>query len=222
MNGPHDLGGMMGFGPIKPERNEPVFHAPWEGRMFALDFAFGAADNQPIDANRHRHEKIPPPRYLNSSYYQKWLGSLELRVVEPGFASEAELAAGHSVNPPIHAHGLLRGSDVANAVATRWPYTRPAGAPAKYAVGERVKTRNIHPIGHTRLPRYARAHIGTVERVNGYMVFPDSNAHGRGEDPHWCYSICFAGNELWGTDADPTLSVSLDLWEPYLEAPDAT
>ena len=218
MNGPHDLGGMMGFGPIGHEKNEPVFHTQWERRIFALDFAFGAVDVMPIDANRHRHEKIPPPRYLNSSYYQKWLFSLELRVVEPGFASAAELATGHSSHLPVKPHGLLRGSDVATVVETPQSYIRDARTPAKFAVGDCVKTRNIHPIGHTRLPRYARGHFGTIERVNGCMVFPDSNAHGRGEDPQWCYSICFAGNELWGAEVDPALSVSLDLWEPYLEA----
>ena len=216
MNGAHDLGGMMGFGPINPEPNEPVFHHPWEAQMFGVEFLFGG-DGFPLDAKRHQHEKIPPPRYLNLSYYQKWLTSLETRVLQSGVVTAAELASG------INASGLapdsdpLPAADTLSVIMARYPYTRPAEVAARFAEGDQVTTRNIHPTGHTRLPRYARGRVGTVERVNGYMVFPDSNAHGKGEDPHWCYSVVFEGRALWGPDADPTLRVSLDLWEPYFE-----
>jgi nitrile hydratase len=80
-----------------------------------------------------------------------------------------------------------------------------------------VLTRNEHPTGHTRLPRYARGKAGEIERVHGVFVLPDSNAHGRGETPQWLYTVRFDGRELWGEAADPTLTVSIDAWEGYLE-----
>ena len=206
----------MGFGPISPEPNEPVFHEAWESRVFALSFSFRGS-SQTIDASRHRNENIPPPKYLTSSYYQIWLGSFERRLLENGLVTADELSSGHSVNR-VNVDGILRASDVAATAATRGSYTRPTEVTPMFEVGDRVKTRNMHPSGHTRLPRYARGHFGIVERINGHMVFPDSNAHGQGEDPHWCYSVSFSGRELWGQSADPKLSVSLDLWEPYLEA----
>jgi nitrile hydratase len=78
-------------------------------------------------------------------------------------------------------------------------------------------TRNIHPTGHTRLPRYARQKRGVVERVHGVHAFADASAHGKGEKPQWLYTVRFAGPELWGENSDPTLAVSIDTWESYLE-----
>ena len=216
MNGAHDLGGMMGFGPINPEPNEPVFHHPWEAQMFGIECLFGG-DGMPHDATRHQHEKIAPPRRLNLSYYQIWLTSLETRVLQSGVVTASELASGINASGVAPDSDPLRAADVLSVFRLGAPYMRPAGIPARFAVGDTVKTRNMHPSGHTRLPRYARGRVGIIERVNGYMVFPDSNAHGKGEDPQWCYSVLFDGRELWGPESDPTLRVSLDLWEPYFE-----
>jgi nitrile hydratase len=99
------------------------------------------------------------------------------------------------------------------------PFSRPAPEPAKFKVGDRVRARNMHPQHHTRLPRYARGHVGEVVRIVGCHVFPDSNASNRGEDPHWLYTVRFDGRELWGADSDPTLRVCIEAWEPYLERP---
>ena len=217
MNGPHDLGGMMGFGPINPEANEPVFHFRWEAKMFGVEMLFGGVAIT-LDASRHQHEKIPPPQYLNITYYEKWLTSMEKRVLSHGIVTDAELTSGISAGQPTQMPNATGSLEISAALLTRNPYTRPAAAHAQFSVGDRVKSRNIHPKGHTRLPRYARARVGVIERVNGYMVFPDSNAHGGGEDPQWCYNVRFDGRELWGSDADPRLSVCLDLWEPYLDA----
>ena len=98
----------------------------------------------------------------------------------------------------------------ANSAAT-------APAPAKFKPGDRVRAKNIHPATHTRLPRYARGHVGVVERDLGCHVFPDSAATESGENPQWLYTVVFDGAELWGADADPTVKISIDAFEPYLE-----
>ena len=87
----------------------------------------------------------------------------------------------------------------------------------RFKAGDKVRAKNINPLTHTRLPRYVRGHVGTIERVIGCHVFPDSNARGAGENPQWLYTVRFAGRELWGEGGDPTLAVSVDAWEPYLE-----
>jgi nitrile hydratase len=151
------------------------------------------------------------------SYYQIWLHSQEELLTAYGYISAEEMAEAHSLKEPAAVEHILRPAEVLAAVTEPGSYIRKPQAPAAFAVGDRVRTRNMHPTGHTRLPRYARGKLGTIERINGPHVFPDSNARGRGEDPQWCYSVRIAGAELWGPDADPTLSVSLDLFEPYLE-----
>jgi nitrile hydratase len=75
----------------------------------------------------------------------------------------------------------------------------------------------IEPPTHTRLPRYVRGHVGEIERVLGFHVFPDSNAAGAGEAPQWLYTVRFDGLELWGEASDPNLRISVDAWESYLE-----
>ena len=110
---------------------------------------------------------------------------------------------------------MLAAGDVEAALRTGGPASRPSERTARFAVGDRVLTRNTHPHTHTRLPRYARDKLGTVERVHGTHVFPDSNAHFAGEDPQWLYTVRFTAHELWGTDTPD--SVSIDAFEPYLE-----
>ncbi len=218
MNGAQDMGGMMGFGPVNAEADEPVFHAAWEGRVLAMEVAIrsgGVPWN--LDTIRRVREALPPPRYLNMSYYEIWLHSQEELLTAHGYVSAEELAVGHSLDGPKHKPRVLRPADVPAAVTRPVTYERKPQVPAAFAVGDRVRTRNMNPTGHTRLPRYARGKTGMVERVNGAQVFPDSNAHGRGEDPQWCYNVRIAGPELWGPGSDPTLSVNLDLFEPYLE-----
>jgi nitrile hydratase len=218
MNGAHDLGGMMGFGPVAPEKDEPVFHAPWEGRVLAMEIATrNAGVPWNLDIIRSVREALPPPIYLTMSYYEIWLHSQTELLTRHGFVAREEIDAGHGLGGPAHAGRVLHADGVAAAVTRPASYLRDIAQPARFAVGDRVRTLNINPTGHTRLPRYARAKAGTIGRVHGAHVYPDSNAAGHGEDPRWCYSVTFTGTELWGAEADPTLSVSLDLWEPYLE-----
>ena len=218
MDGIHDMGGMHGFGKVEPEANEPVFHAEWEARCLALNRAMGAAGAWTIDEARAGIEELPPDVYLARSYYGKWALRLENMVVERGFAGADEIAAGHALRP---GKPLKRKFDsaIVERTLTRGSFGRPAPSPARFKVGDRVRTKNIHPVTHTRLPRYARGRVGVVEALRGCHVFPDTSAIGAGENPQWLYTVLFTGRELWGESADPALQVSIEAFEPYLEAP---
>jgi nitrile hydratase subunit beta len=167
--------------------------------------------------SRHARESLPPAEYLTSSYYEIWTKGVERLVVAAGLVSKEELTRGQSLAEPAPIKHILKAEDVPAVLARGGPAERPIEQPARFAVGDRVRTRNIHPQGHTRLPRYARGKTGVVELVHGAHVFPDVNAHEQGEQPQWLYTICFSGRELWGEQADPTISVSIDAWESYLE-----
>lgn len=217
MNGIHDMGGMDGFGVVVPEPNEPVFHAAWEGRVLALVRAMGVAGAFNIDASRFYREALSPEVYLSSSYYQKWLLGLEDMLVDKGFIGRNEVLDGHAAGPSKQLpRGRLMAADV-EPTLVRGKFGRPAPAPALFKVGDRVRARNIHPVTHTRLPRYVRGHVGVIERHHGCHVFPDTAARDAGEHPQWLYTVVFDGAELWGADGDPTLKVSVDAFEPYLE-----
>ena len=217
MNGPQDLGGQAGFGPVAPEVDEPVFHAPWERRALGLTLSAGAMGHWPIDEVRHARESLHPADYYASSYYAIWIKALEALRVRHGFVTEGELAAGAMLEPGTAPKRVLKASDVAAMLGRGSPYEREPAAPARFAPGDRVRTVVMHPRGHTRLPRYARGKVGRVETVNGAHVFPDANAHGRGEAPQWLYTVVFEADELWGPDGDPGGRVSIDAWESYLE-----
>jgi nitrile hydratase beta subunit len=217
MNGVHDMGGMDGFGTVEPEPNEPVFHAPWEGRVMAMNRAMGATGVWNIDMGRYSREMLPPHVYLASTYYQKWYLGLEQMLLERGLIDADEVGSGHALRPgkPLK-RGAFTVADVPQ-VMTRGSFSRPAPAPARFKPGDRVRAKNIHPRTHTRLPRYVRGHVGVVERDHGCHVFPDSVVAGQGENPQWLYTVRFESRELWGPDADPTVKISIDAFEPYLD-----
>jgi nitrile hydratase len=211
------MGGMDGFGRVEAEPNEPMFHAEWEARVMAMVRAMGAAGAFNIDTSRYYRETLPPDVYLASSYYRKWLLGLENMLIDKGFVAEADMAAAHAVEPP---KPLKRGKfsiDDVERVMTRGQFARPAPAPAKFKPGDRVRAKNLHPLTHTRLPRYVRGRVGVVERDHGCHVFPDKAAMDLGENPQWLYTVVFDGAELWGSDGDPTVKISIEAFEPYLE-----
>lgn len=217
MNGPHDLGGQMGFGAVAPENNEPIFHADWEKRALGLTLCCGAMGHWNIDESRHARENIPPANYLSASYYEIWIRGIDTLLERHGFATREELFSGHMSGVGTTPKRVLQAENVPAALARGGPCERPTEAKPAFAVGDRVRTRNFNPTGHTRLPRYARAKQGIVEAVQGSFVFPDDNAHGRGENPQWLYTVVFDAPEIWGEGADPTLTISIDAWESYLE-----
>jgi nitrile hydratase subunit beta len=217
MNGVHDMGGMHGMGPIAPEANEPVFHAPWEGRVFALNRATAALGKWNIDASRHSIERLPPADYLRMSYYEKWLAALVTRLEDSGLVTRAELDSGRAALESSKATPPLTADQVPATVAERGWFERPANEPPRFAITQAVRAKKVNPMGHTRLPRYARGAVGVINRIHGAHVFPDSNAHFRGERPQHLYSVRFAARELWGAEAAARDSVYIDLWESYLD-----
>jgi nitrile hydratase len=215
MNGVHDMGGMQGLGEIFPELEGTPFHSPWESRVHAMTVASPTRAN--IDAGRHRRELIPGPEYLAMSYYEKWFRSLSELLVLGGFATREELVAGKAAPEYARATPYLTAEAVQPVLTRRGSYVRETDAEPAFAPGDAVRARNLNPEGHTRLPRYVRGRTGVVTARHGAHVFPDSNALGLGEDPKPLYTVRFAARELWGEAAHARDSVSLDLWEPYLE-----
>jgi nitrile hydratase subunit beta len=217
MNGVHDMGGMHGFGPVEPEADEPVFHAPWEGRVLALRRALGAWRKWNIDAGRHSIETLPPVDYLRMSYYEKWLASAIKLALGAGLITQRELETGQRDPSAPVATPPLTADKVMPAIMKGSPTHRETTARPRFAAGQMVRAREINPVGHTRLPRYVRGRQGTIERDHGAHVFPDSNAKFEGENPQYLYTVRFSARELWGESANPGDSVHLDLWEEYLD-----
>ena len=217
MNGVHDVGGMQDFGPIRPEANEPVFHAPWEGRVLAMNLAIAAWGKIFADNRRYVRELIPPAEQLAMSYYQKWYAGLIMNIVEASMVTSAEVESGMpergspKLTPPLSA------AQVPVFWSNGSPKNRNVPATARFRVGQRVRARNINPLTHTRLPRYARDKFGIVESARGVFVFPDSNAQGLGERPQHLYSVRFMARELWGDQGGAKDTVYIDMWDDYLE-----
>jgi nitrile hydratase subunit beta len=210
------MGGMHGFGKVEPDADERPFHTPWEARVLAMQRAIRAARAWNIDMSRDAIERQPAERYLAASYYERWLMAMETNVVEKGLIDPDELAAGRALRAgkPV-AHVMTK--DDLGETFTRGCFSRPPRHEPRFKPGDRVRARNINPATHTRLPRYVRGHEGLIEAVRGCHVFPDSVTTGRGEDPQWLYTVVFNGRQLWGATADPTLTVSVEAFEPYLE-----
>jgi nitrile hydratase beta subunit len=205
MNSVHDMGGMDGLGAIERETDEPVFHADWEAKVFALTRAMSAWRKWNIDASRHQRELIPGAEYMRMSYYEKWLAGLESLIDKSGLMAVS------------HATPALKAEQVAELVERGASTRREVALAPRFAAGEPVRARNINPAGHTRLPRYTRGKLGVIDRDHGVFVFPDTNAHFLGECPQHVYSVRFAARELWGEQASPRDAVFVDLWEDYLE-----
>ena len=218
MNGVHDMGGMHGMGSIPYEEREPVFHEQWEGRVYALTRALRLGGGKwNIDAGRHELELLPPAEYLRMSYYERWAARLPIEIRKTGLATGAEIESGTTAPGSPKATPLLTAEMVPALIARRGSTRRNAGASPRFKTGQHVRARNIHPVGHTRLPRYARGKLGTIAWDRGIFVFPDTNAHFLGEKPQHLYSVRFAARELWGARASSHDFVYLDMWDDYLD-----
>jgi nitrile hydratase beta subunit len=214
MNGVHDMGGMHGHGPIVAEPNEPVFHAPWEARVFAFQIAAGL---WPTDEKRRQRELIPAADYLRMSYYEKWYAAMVEMLVHDGIFTRDEIASGRAEPGFVKNAPKLSAEQAASDFLANWPSSRDLPIDPAFKPGEAVRARNINPVGHTRLPRYVRAKVGTIQSDHGVHVFADTMAHGLGEQPQHLYSVRFEARQLWGDAASRRDAVYLDLWESYLE-----
>ncbi len=221
MDGIHDLGGKEGFGAIDYERNEPVFHARWESRVFGMYLQrLGGASN--IDRRRHAIERIDPRAYLDHGYYGRWLGAMETLIIEGGVLTRVDIdARARSLGAGTDDLVAARPSptpDIIGEPGARGDSIRPLARAPRFAVGDVVATLRHGVPGHTRLPAYARGRRGRIVMAHQGWVFPDTNAHGRGENPQHLYTVAFSGSELFGESAEAGFVLHLDLFEPYLEA----
>ena len=222
MNGVHDMGGQQGFGPVLLEKAEPLFHANWESRAMAITVAMGASGQWTNDISRSARESLPPAIYLSSSYYEIWIRALEKLMLERNMVTQAELQAGQQLTAPVKVSKVLNIGNVDAALKAGSPTERPIDQPALFKVGQKVRALNMHPQGHTRLPRYVRGHVGTIVSLHGGHVMPDQHTL-RALPPfkvavEWLYTVVFDGPTLWGAGTDPRLEVTVDAWESYLEA----
>ena len=216
MNGAHDLGGMHGLGPIDPAPNEPVFHDRWERRAFGITLACGALGRWNIDMSRFARESMHPADYLATSYYEHWLHGLEVLLAQSGLVTAQELDGNGDPRPAADVTALTA-DRVGPALARGSTARVESDLAAKFAAGDGVVARNRNPLGHTRVPRYARGRRGVIDRDHGVFVFADDHAAGRGKNPQHVYSVRFTARELWGAEASPRDSVYIDLWDDHLD-----
>ena len=221
MRGSHDLGGLEGLGSISPEAEscEPVFHADWEKRIFALTLAVGFLGQWNLDESRHARERQSRDDYLCHSYYENWLVGLKTLLLEKGLVSEEEF---DSSEPRFQASSLglsaLQAEDIAGILFQGSSVEMQTEKAPGFRVGDQVRVCQEITTGHTRIPSYVRGRVGIIERHHGAHVFADRNALGRREAEH-LYSIRFSSREIWHEKAgeDANFGVRVDLWEPHLE-----
>jgi nitrile hydratase len=211
------MGGMQDMGVINYEKTEPVFHALWEARIYAMSNAVQGTGKLKLGL-RPPMESMPPLEYLRSSYYQKFYVSITERLVASGLVTRAELQRGLPEDGSERSDFALSPSAAVAAMMKNPPTRRDLPVAARFHVGERVRARNIHPVTHTRLPRYVRGKSGSIARDHGVFVFSDTSVYGQGEKPQHIYSVRFAAREVWGEQAAPQDSLYLDLFDDYLEA----
>ena len=217
MNGPHDMGGMQTFGPIRPEKDEPVFHARWEGRIMAIFAALGTWQKWNLDVSRQTRELLPPAQYVSLNYHQLRYAQVVELIAQNGLATRAEIERGRPAKGTTKAVPPLTADKVPSYWTAGSPKSRTVAVEPKFRAGQRVRTRNMNPTTHTRLPRYARGRVGIIEQDHGVFVLPDTNAQRLGENPQHVYSVRFLARELWGEQANPKDTVIISMWDDYLE-----
>ena len=212
MNGIHDMGGMQGLGELRDEETEPVFHEPWEGRMFAMMRGMNV-----MSGFRLPIEAIPAQEYLRMGYYERWLTAFVEQLVKFEIATRDEIERGWP-DP-----GSARSTPTLTAEQAReLPFRTPQSeldlhVSPRFRIGDRVRGRNRHPATHTRMPRYTRGKTGTVERDRGVFELPDNAHYGLDPRPQLVYLIRFEARGLWGELASENDSLYIDMWEDYLE-----
>lgn len=216
MNGIHDMGGLQGLGELDYEAAGPVYHAAWEGRVHAMSTALGASPTWG-GFLRPEIERIPAADYLRMSYYERWLTAIIERLVTNGLATREEIANGRAAAGTSKATPALTAEEARTRPFRASHEERDLDVPARFAIGARVRGRNLHPTTHTRMPHYTRGRVGTVERDRGVFDLPDMAVYFQDPRPQHVYLVRFAARELWGETASPRDTVHIDMWEDYLE-----
>ena len=216
MDGIHDLGGKQGYGPIDVDEPEEPFHAPWEGRMWAISRNRGAPGCT-IDWWRHVRELIEPADYLTRPYFDQW-AQTELAVhINAGVFTLDEVIAGGSSSAPVpQPPGIDRAGALAADRAKAYRFDRDIAQKPKFVVGDRVETAVFGNTHHSRLPEYARGRQGTIHAHHGAHIFADLSARGH-EDAQHLYAVVFEAEVLWPEAKGRRDRIYLDLWESYLE-----
>ena len=223
MNGIHDMGGMHGFGPVVREEHEPVFHEPWEGRVYAMRARLGTKLPLPYPGvGRTYIESLSPQTYLGMSYYERFLDSAIERAIAAGVITAAELEAHlrrFEADPTAAVPRREDPRELAETLHALNTSRQPAdvGRPPRFQTGDAVAAINVSRFGHNRLPRYIRGKQGTIERVNGLHPIEDEKAFADDPTPQTVYTVRFSGAEVWGPECEPNLAVYLELWEDYLQ-----
>lgn len=220
MNGIHDMGGMHGFGPMERENDEPVFHHAWEGRVFGM---FLSAQVPVPEGKRYKIETMNPQQYLTSSYYERWMQACIQACIDAGVLTADELEArmsdlrDHPDTPPPQAADTERLTGWQNRIREPRHIRRESNRSPQFSIGDAVRARNIHPVGHTRLPRYVRGQPGVITQFYGFHDVQDHLPPGTQAPPEPVYAVRFEAQTLWGDAAESNGALYLDMWERYLE-----
>lgn len=224
MNGIHDMGGLHGFGPVPWEADEPVFHEPWHARVFCMTQVIDGKGIWNLDEHRHEIELMDPVSYLDHGYYGRWLFAMECILDRRGILKREEVDQRVGEAPPYTPLPITgRNWPLPDHMRVRWgAWRHEQSVTPRFAEGDRVRVRTIHPEGHTRVTSYTRGRVGTVSRVNAQAwIFPDTRAHYRGEHCQAVYNVRFEARELWGPQAEPNTFMYVDLSENHLEPVEA-
>jgi nitrile hydratase subunit beta len=217
MDGVADLGGMQGFGAVNRPEPEPVFSERWEARAFALGLLSMRTSGTNLDSFRHALDRQAVLDYFADGYFGRWCHAAETLLVDSAILAPGAVEArtrnlmGQQVaEPPIPT------PNKPDYKPTAAGSLRPIDDAPAFAVGQRVRARDLHPLRHTRLVRYVRGRRGVVERIEPSALLPDTHAIFEGENPQHVYAVSFDSTELWGPDAE-RFTLTIDLWESYLE-----
>jgi nitrile hydratase len=166
MNGVHDMGGQQSMGPVEYEKDEPVFHASWEGRIYALSRAMRAWRKWSLDTDRHALEIMHPIDYLRMSYYERWLNRLETHVVKYGFVTQEELQSGKPAPGSSRSTPMLSVATSPGWLNRGIPSSQDRKVRPSFKVGQRVRARAVVILGHTLRKKVRRGHHGTYTRTS--------------------------------------------------------
>lgn len=216
MDGVHDMGGMHGFGPIERFAELPLSKTNWRARMFGIELSYTQPGGFNLDWMRHVMECMLPAAYLSSEYFDRWYWRDAAILANANWVSVEELTTGKAATQPAGACDPLPPEAVRGILAEGVESRRPAVRIDAFGPGDRVRTKFHAPLGATRLPRYLRGHVGTIENCRGWHGLPDANAHGK-DRAEPLYSVSFLACDLWDDVMSPRDMVFADLWESYLE-----